>query len=335
MMTPRVAFQMDHISSLNIEGDTTFALCLEAQNRNYKIFHYTPEVLTYENGIIRAPLESLEVNDDKKDHYALGPVKYSDFSDIDVLLMRQEPPFNMNYITYTHLLEHLPDSLKIINNPASVRNAPEKLLVTFFKDLMPETIITRDKDAILNFQEKHNDIVVKPLFGKGGEGIILIKKEDDVSTIISDFLDNELEPIMVQPFLPEVKFGDKRIIILNGEPVGCLNRIPADGEFRSNLGVGGIPVLSELSDNDKKICEKIKSTLLDMDLFFVGIDVIGDYLTEINVTCPTGVRQIKKLGRPRYSKSILETSGRFIFLKEKLILKNIRLSAKITRSYCG
>ena len=298
MMTPRVAFQMDHISSLNIEGDTTFALCLEAQNRNYKIFHYTPEVLTYENGIIRAPLESLEVNDDKKDHYALGPVKYSDFSDIDVLLMRQEPPFNMNYITYTHLLEHLPDSLKIINNPASVRNAPEKLLVTFFKDLMPETIITRDKDAILNFQEKHNDIVVKPLFGKGGEGIILIKKEDDASTIISDFLDNELEPIMVQPFLPEVKFGDKRIIILNGEPVGCLNRIPADGEFRSNLGVGGIPVLSELSDNDIKICERIKSTLLDMNLFFVGIDVIGDYLTEINVTCPTGVRQIKGLGGP-------------------------------------
>ena len=298
MMTPRVAFQMDHISSLNIEGDTTFALCLEAQNRNYKIFHYTPEVLTYENGIIRAPLESLEVNDDKKDHYALGPLKYSDFSDIDVLLMRQEPPFNMNYITYTHLLEHLPDSLKIINNPASVRNAPEKLLVTFFKDLMPETIITRDKDAILNFQEKHNDIVVKPLFGKGGEGIILIKKEDDVSTIISDFLENELEPIMVQPFLPEVKFGDKRIIILNGEPVGCLNRIPADGEFRSNLGVGGIPVLSELSDNDIKICERIKSTLLDMNLFFVGIDVIGDYLTEINVTCPTGVRQIKGLGGP-------------------------------------
>ena len=298
MMTPRVAFQMDHISSLSIEGDTTFALCLEAQNRNYKIFHYTPEVLTYENGIIRAPLESLEVNDDKKDHYALGPTKYSDFSDIDVLLMRQEPPFNMNYITYTHLLEHLPDSLKIINNPASVRNAPEKLLVTFFKDLMPETIITRDKDAILNFQEKHNDIVVKPLFGKGGEGIILIKKEDDVSTIISDFLDNELEPIMVQPFLPEVKFGDKRIIILNGEPVGCLNRIPADGEFRSNLGVGGIPVLSELSDNDIKICERIKSTLLDMNLFFVGIDVIGDYLTEINVTCPTGVRQIKGLGGP-------------------------------------
>ena len=298
MMTPRVAFQMDHISSLNIEGDTTFALCLEAQNRNYKIFHYTPEALTYENGIIRAPLESLEVNDDKKDHYALGPTKYSDFSDIDVLLMRQEPPFNMNYITYTHLLEHLPDSLKIINNPASVRNAPEKLLVTFFKDLMPETIITRDKDAILNFQEKHNDIVVKPLFGKGGEGIILIKKEDDVSTIISDFLGNELEPIMVQPFLPEVKFGDKRIIILNGEPVGCLNRIPADGEFRSNLGVGGIPVLSELSDNDKKICERIKSTLLDMNLFFVGIDVIGDYLTEINVTCPTGVRQIKGLGGP-------------------------------------
>ena len=297
-MSLRVAFQMDHISSLNIEGDTTFALCLEAQKRNYKIFHYTPEALTYENGLIKAPIESLDVTDDKKNHFALGPAIQSDFSDIDILLMRQEPPFDMNYITYTHLLEHLPTSVKIINKPASVRNAPEKLLVAFFKELMPETIISRDKDAILNFQGVHKDIVVKPLYGKGGEGIILVKKEDDASAIISEFLDNEREPIMIQPFLPEVKFGDKRIIILNGEPVGCLNRIPAEGEFRSNLGVGGIPKLSELSNNDKKICEKIKSTLLDMDLFFVGIDVIGDYLTEINVTCPTGVRQIKKLGGP-------------------------------------
>ena len=297
-MTLKVAFQMDHVGSLDISGDTTFALCLEAQRRGHEIFHYVPESLTYENGIISAPIEPMEVRDNKNNHFSLKPPIQSDFSNIDILLMRQEPPFDMNYITYTHLLEHLPDSVKVINDPNSVRNAPEKLLVTFFKNLMPETIISRDKNAILNFQEMHKDIVVKPLYGKGGEGIILIKEGEDIEVIISDFLENEKEPIMVQPFLPEVKHGDKRIIILNGEPVGCLNRIPAEGEFRSNLGVGGIPKLSELSENDKKICLSIKPILLDMKLFFVGIDVIGDYLTEINVTCPTGVRQIKSLGGP-------------------------------------
>jgi len=297
-MNLRVAFQMDHISSLNIAGDTTFALCLEAQKRNHEIFHYTPEQLTYKNGFLSAPIEPFEVYDDTNNHFLLKAPIQSDFSDIDVLLMRQEPPFNMNYITYTHLLEHLSRSTKIINNPTSVRNAPEKLLVTFFKNLMPETIITRDKNEIYNFQAIHNDIVVKPLYGKGGEGIILIKRDDDLNKILTDFLKKEKEPIMIQPFLPEVKYGDKRIIILNGEPVGCLNRIPAEGEFRSNLGVGGIPELLDLSENDKKICLEIKPTLLDMNLFFVGIDVIGDYLTEINVTCPTGVRQIKSLGGP-------------------------------------
>lgn len=297
-MTLKVAFQMDHVGSLDISGDTTFALCLEAQRRGHEIFHYVPESLTYENGIISAPIEPMEVRDNTSNHFSLKPPIQSDFSNIDILLMRQEPPFDMNYITYTHLLEHLPDSVKVINDPNSVRNAPEKLLVTFFKNLMPETVISRDKNAILNFQEMHKDIVVKPLYGKGGEGIILIKEGEDIEVIISDFLENEKEPIMVQPFLPEVKHGDKRIIILNGEPVGCLNRIPAEGEFRSNLGVGGIPKLSELSENDKKICLSIKPILLDMKLFFVGIDVIGDYLTEINVTCPTGVRQIKSLGGP-------------------------------------
>ena len=297
-MTLKVAFQMDHVGSLDISGDTTFALCLEAQRRGHEIFHYVPESLTYENGIISAPIEPMEVRDNTSNHFSVKPPIQSDVSNIDILLMRQEPPFDMNYITYTHLLEHLPDSVKIINDPNSVRNAPEKLLVTFFKNLMPETVISRDKNAILNFQEMHKDIVVKPLYGKGGEGIILIKEGEDIEVIISDFLENEKEPIMVQPFLPEVKYGDIRIIILNGEPVGCLNRIPAEGEFRSNLGVGGIPKLSELSENDKKICLSIKPILLDMKLFFVGIDVIGDYLTEINVTCPTGVRQIKSLGGP-------------------------------------
>jgi glutathione synthase len=236
--------------------------------------------------------------DDEGNHFNLGNPFETDFIDIDFVLMRQEPPFNMHYITYTHILEHLPENVRVINNPVSVRNAPEKLLVTFFKDLMPETIISSDVDSVLNFQKTHKDIVLKPLYGKGGEGIIRLQENDNMVEEVKNFIKDQDEPIMVQPFLPEVKYGDKRIIILDGEPVGCLNRIPAKGEFRSNLGVGGIPKLSKLSESDIKICDAIKPTLKEMNLVFVGIDVIGNYLTEINVTCPTGVRQIKNLGGP-------------------------------------
>lgn len=295
-MSLNVAFQMDHIETLSISGDTTFALCLEAQKRGHKIFHYTPDKLTYKNGKTTSLIEPLQVMDDEDNHFTLGKPFETDFLDIDFVLMRQEPPFNMNYITYTHLLEHLPKNTRIINNPISVRNAPEKLLVTFFEDLMPETLISLDADAILNFQKIHKDIVLKPLYGKGGEGIIRLQNSKDIFIKIEKFIKDQEEPIMVQPFLPEVENGDKRIILLNGEPVGCLNRIPAKGEFRSNLGVGGIPQLSELTQSDMKICNAIKPILQEMNLVFVGIDVIGKYLTEINVTCPTGVRQIKNLG---------------------------------------
>ena len=295
-MSLNVAFQMDHIDTLSISGDTTFALCLEAQKRGHKIFHYTPDKLTYKNGKTLSLVEPLQVMDDEDNHFTLGKPFETDFLDLDFVLMRQEPPFNMNYITYTHLLEHLPKNTRIINNPISVRNAPEKLLVTFFVDLMPETLISLDVDAILNFQKIHKDIVLKPLYGKGGEGIIRLQNSKDIFIKIERFIKDQEEPIMVQPFLPEVEDGDKRIILLNGEPVGCLNRIPAKGEFRSNLGVGGIPKLSELTQSDMKICKTIKPVLQEMNLVFVGIDVIGKYLTEINVTCPTGVRQIKNLG---------------------------------------
>ena len=295
-MSLNVAFQMDHIDTLSISGDTTFALCLEAQKRGHKIFHYTPDKLTYKNGKTTSLIEPLQVMDDEDNHFTLGKPFETDFLDIDFVLMRQEPPFNMNYITYTHLLEHLPKNTRVINNPISVRNAPEKLLVTFFEDLMPETLISLDADAILNFQKIHKDIVLKPLYGKGGEGIIRLQNSEDIFIKIERFIKDQEEPIMVQPFLPEVENGDKRIILLNGEPVGCLNRIPAKGEFRSNLGVGGIPKLSELTQSDMKICKTIKPVLQEMNLVFVGIDVIGKYLTEINVTCPTGVRQIKNLG---------------------------------------
>ena len=269
---------------------------MEAQKRGHKIFHYTPDKLTYKNGKTLSLVEPLQVMDDEDNHFTLGKPFETDFLDIDFVLMRQEPPFNMNYITYTHLLEHLPKNTRIINNPISVRNAPEKLLVTFFEDLMPETLISLDVDAILNFQKIHKDIVLKPLYGKGGEGIIRLQNSEDIFIKIERFIKDQEEPIMVQPFLPEVENGDKRIILLNGEPVGCLNRIPAKGEFRSNLGVGGIPKLSELTQSDMKICKTIKPVLQEMNLVFVGIDVIGKYLTEINVTCPTGVRQIKNLG---------------------------------------
>ena len=295
-MSLNVAFQMDHIETLSISGDTTFALCLEAQKRGHKIFHYTPDKLTYKNGKTTSLIEPLQVMDDEDNHFTLGKPFETDFLDIDFVLMRQEPPFNMNYITYTHLLEHLPKNTRIINNPISVRNAHEKLLVTFFEDLMPETLISLDVDAILNFQKIHKDIVLKPLYGKGVEGIIRLQNSKDIFIKIEKFIKDQEEPIMVQPFLPEVENGDKRIILLNGEPVGCLNRIPAKGEFRSNLGVGGIPQLSELTQSDMKICKAIKPILQEMNLVFVGIDVIGKYLTEINVTCPTGVRQIKNLG---------------------------------------
>ena len=295
-MSFNVAFQMDHIETLSISGDTTFALCLEAQKRGHKIFHYTPDKLTYKNGKTTSLIEPLQVMDDEDNHFTLGKPFETDFLDIDFVLMRQEPPFNMNYITYTHLLEHLPKNTSVINNPISVRNAPEKLLVTFFEDLMPETLISLDADAILNFQKIHKDIVLKPLYGKGGEGIIRLQNSKDIFIKIEKFIKDQEEPIMVQPFLPEVENGDKRIILFNGEPVGCLNRIPAKGEFRSNLGVGGIPQLSELTQSDMRICKAIKPILQEMNLVFVGIDVIGKYLTEINVTCPTGVRQIKNLG---------------------------------------
>tara|TARA_B100000282_G_scaffold125384_1_gene89410 strand:- start:915 stop:1850 length:936 start_codon:yes stop_codon:yes gene_type:complete len=295
-MSFNVAFQMDHIETLSISGDTTFALCLEAQKRGHKIFHYTPDKLTYKKGKTTSLIEPLQVMDDEDNHFTLGKPFETDFLDIDFVLMRQEPPFNMNYITYTHLLEHLPKNTSVINNPISVRNAPEKLLVTFFEDLMPETLISLDADAILNFQKIHKDIVLKPLYGKGGEGIIRLQNSKDIFIKIEKFIKDQEEPIMVQPFLPEVENGDKRIILLNGEPVGCLNRIPAKGEFRSNLGVGGIPQLSELTQSDMRICKAIKPILQEMNLVFVGIDVIGKYLTEINVTCPTGVRQIKNLG---------------------------------------
>ena len=299
----KVAVQMDHVSKLNIKGDTTLALCLEAQEREFKLYQYLPDNLTFVDGKLKVLVEELKLFDDNVDFFELGEPFVDDLNSFDTVLMRQEPPFDMHYITYTHLLDHLDKRVRVINNPVSVRNSPEKLLVTHFIDLMPKTIISKNFSGIKEFSNKQSKVVLKPLYGKGGEGIILLEADEQMfDKKLEDFLSNEYEPIMVQEYLPIVKKGDKRIILINGEPVGCLNRVPAEGEFRSNLGVGGLPELSELSSRDIEICQRIRKTLIDYDLYFVGIDVIGDYLTEINVTCPTGVRQIKELGGPDIAK---------------------------------
>ena len=299
----KIAVQMDHVSKLSIKGDTTLALCLEAQKRKFKLYQYLPDNLTFIDGRLKVVVEELKLFDDCEDFFELGKPFTDDLNSFDTVLMRQEPPFDMHYITYTHLLDHLDKKVRVINNPVSVRNAPEKLLVTHFVDLMPKTIISKNFDEIKEFVSKLNKVVLKPLYGKGGEGIILLESNDKMfDKKLENFLLGEHEPIMAQEYLPIVKKGDKRIILINGEPVGCLNRIPAEGEFRSNLGVGGLPELSELSPRDIEICQRISKTLIDYDLYFVGIDVIGDFLTEINVTCPTGVRQIKELGGPDIAK---------------------------------
>ena len=299
----KIAVQMDHVSKLSIKGDTTLALCLEAQKRKFKLYQYLPDNLTFIDGRLKVVVEELKLFDDCEDFFELGKPFTDDLNSFDTVLMRQEPPFDMHYITYTHLLDHLDKKVRVINNPVSVRNAPEKLLVTHFADLMPKTIISKNFDEIKEFVSKLNKVVLKPLYGKGGEGIILLESDDKMlDKKLEKFLLDQYEPIMAQEYLPIVKKGDKRIILINGEPVGCLNRIPAEGEFRSNLGVGGLPELSELSSRDIEICQRISKTLIDYDLYFVGIDVIGDFLTEINVTCPTGVRQIKELGGPDIAK---------------------------------
>ena len=299
----KIAVQMDHVSKLNIKSDTTLALCLEAQERKFKLYQYLPDNLTFIDGQLKVVVEELKLLDDSEDFFELGKPFTDDLNSFDIVLMRQEPPFDMHYITYTHLLDHLDKKVRVINNPVSVRNAPEKLLVTHFADLMPKTIISKNFDEIKEFVSKLNKVVLKPLYGKGGEGIILLESDDKMlDKKLEKFLLDQYEPIMAQEYLPIVKKGDKRIILINGEPVGCLNRIPAEGEFRSNLGVGGLPELTELSSRDIEICQRISKTLIDYDLYFVGIDVIGDFLTEINVTCPTGVRQIKELGGPDIAK---------------------------------
>ena len=290
------AIQMDPVDSINIVGDSTFAIGLEAQSRGHTLWYYTPDKLSYIEGRVTAWGQSLQLFDELNAHFKVGSFENCNLSKFDVVLMRQDPPFDMAYITTTHILERLPDSTIVVNNPTEVRNSPEKILVTYYPELLPATIISRDSQAIHSFRAKHKDIIIKPLFGNGGAGVFRIQPNDqNLNSLLEMFFSNSREPLIAQAYIAAVKEGDKRVILINGEPVGAVNRVPVDGEVRSNFHVGGSAIATVLTTRDREICNTIGPELRRLGLLFVGIDIIGDYLTEINVTSPTGIREIQRL----------------------------------------
>jgi len=292
-----VAIQMDPIDTINIDADSTFALALEGQKRGHALYHYLPQALTLRDGRLYARGRALEVFRRYGNHHRFGECEEIDLAGLDVILMRQDPPFDMAYITATHLLELLPDSGPlVVNDPASVRNAPEKLFVLRFKELMPPTLLTLDKEEIRAFWQEHGDIILKPLFGNGGAGVFRLRPGDEnLNSLLEMYALVHREPVMVQRYVPEVRQGDKRVILVEGEAKGAVMRVPPEGEARANLHVGGRAVKTELTPRDHEICAAIGPTLREQGLVFVGIDVIGDYMTEINVTSPTGIQEIARL----------------------------------------
>ena len=296
-MPLKIAVQMDHISTVSIAGDTTFALCLEAQRRGHRLYHYTPDRLSLLGGTVLARVEEMQVRDEKGSHYTLGEPVRTDLAEMDVVLLRQDPPFDMNYITTTHILERIHPRTLVVNDPACVRNSPEKIFVTEFSGLMPETLITKDPQEVAAFRRAHGDIIVKPLYGNGGAGIFHLHEADrNLASLLEMFSQLFREPYIVQRYLKEVRAGDKRIILIDGEPVGAINRVPAEHDSRSNMHVGGRAEKAELTPREREICAAIGPSLRARGFILVGIDVIGDWMTEINVTSPTGIREVKRFG---------------------------------------
>jgi len=295
-MSLAVAIQMDPIEGIDIDTDSTFVLALEAHRRGHGLYHYLPTDLHYHHGRVYAKARQLEVRRARGDHYTLGPPEELDLRALDVVLMRQDPPFNLNYIAATHLLERIHPETLVVNDPIAVRNAPEKLFVTHFPELMPPTLITYDPAEVRAFRDAHGDIIVKPIYGNGGAGVFHIRPDDDNLNSLLEMLNNLVgEPLIVQRYLPEIKEGDKRIVLIDGKPAGAVNRIPPKGDARANFHVGGRGEKATLSRRDREICEALGPVLKEQGLIFVGIDVIGGYLTEINVTSPTGVQEINRL----------------------------------------
>jgi len=294
-MTLKVAIQMDPMESVNINADSTFVLAMEAQRRGYTLWHYLPRKLSFREGRVIARARSLQVRREMGNHFTLGEEAELDLAGMDVVLMRQDPPFDMAYITATHILEHIHPRTLVVNDPAHVRNAPEKLFVTHFDGVMPPTLISADVDAVRAFRAEHKDIIIKPLYGNGGAGVFHVKPDDEnMGALLEMFTTTWREPVIVQRYVPEVRKGDKRIILVDGKAVGAVNRVPAAGEARSNMHVGGRPEKTTLSKREQEICEIIGPALKERGLIFVGIDVIGEYLTEINVTSPTGIQEINR-----------------------------------------
>ncbi|MEC3862612.1 glutathione synthase [Mesobacterium sp. TK19101] len=291
----KIAFQMDPIGPINIDADSTFRIAEEAQGRGYELFYYTPDHLAFDEGRVTARGHALTVQRVKGNHATLGPEQVVDLSAFDVVWLRQDPPFDMHYITTTHILERLMPGTLVVNDPFWVRNYPEKLLVLSFPDLTPPTTIARDLATIRAFKEKHGDIILKPLYGNGGAGVFRLDENDrNLSSLYELFTGFSREPLIVQKYLPAVTKGDKRVILVDGAPIGAINRVPAKGETRSNMHVGGRPEKVELTDRDREICVRIGPLLREKGQVFVGIDVIGDWLTEINVTSPTGIQELER-----------------------------------------
>ena len=292
-MSLKVAIQMDHVSTIDIAGDSTFVLGLEAKRRGHQLYHYTPPQLAMLDGRVVAEMQPMLLRREVGNHYTLGDTATVDLTDVDVVLLRQDPPFDMSYITTTHLLDRVhPDTL-VVNNPREVRNAPEKLFVTEFTDFMPPTLIATDQALIRAFRDEHQDIILKPLYGNGGAGVFHVTPSDEnMNSLLEMFAERNREPLIAQAYLKDVREGDKRIILIDGEPVGATNRIPQEGEARSNMHVGGQAKKTNLTKRERDICAAIGPALKKRGMIFVGIDVIGGYITEINVTSPTGLQEI-------------------------------------------
>ena len=307
-MKLNVAVQMDPIARINIRGDSTFALLLEAQKRGHGISYYTPDKLSLRGEELIAPVQVLTVRDEVGDHFTLGEPKRTPLAAFDVVLLRQDPPFDLAYITSTHFLERIQPRTLVVNNPASVRNAPEKIMVMNFPHLMPATLISRDLDEINSFRNEHGAVVMKPLHGHGGAAVFRVMPQDmNFGSLFDMFSVTFREPWVIQRFLPEVKHGDKRIILVDGEFAGAVNRVPAPDDLRSNMVRGGAAHATDLSDREREICATVGPVLRELGLLFVGIDVIDGNLTEINVTSPTGIRAIARLNGPDVAAKIWDT----------------------------
>ena len=299
----KYGFQIDPVHTLNKDTDSTLPMIFESQMRKNRNFIFTPSSLTFKKNTIYATAKEIKFKSSKLSSYIISSEKTMNLNSLNYIFIRQDPPYNMEYISSMYLLEHLNSKTRIINSPTGIRNAPEKILMLKFKDIIPPTLITRSRNEIDLFMKKFKKSVIKPLYGNGGQGIFLLDKKDkNYNQIIEKFIDEENVPFIIQKFLPEIKKGDKRIILINGEPVAALKRIPKKNEFRSNIHVGGNTKAVRLSKNDRKVCSIIKDTLISEKLFFVGIDVIGNYLTEINVTSPTGLKQINALNNVKLEK---------------------------------